>query len=122
MLFSAGPELKIYFYFTARTKKVTTSGKYHNTNYGTGGTGKVYTRQCEEDANLWKFYKVTKFLPEIGKIPTSYDFRRRIPLSRSQNVPGEHSLGVQVGISVPQPLFHGGTTKIIFRILRKHYL
>jgi hypothetical protein len=122
MLLSAGPKLKIYFYFTTRTKKVTTSGKYHNAYYGTGRTDKVYTRQCEEDTKLWKFNNVTKFLLEVGKIPKSFDFSRRIPSSRSQNVPGEHSLGVKVGISVSQPLFHGGTPKIIFRILRKHYL
>jgi len=70
MLFSAGPELKIYFYFTMRTKKVTASGKYHNTYYGPGRTGKVCTKQCEEDAKLLKFYKVTEFLLGIGKIPT----------------------------------------------------
>ena len=104
MLFSAGSELKMYFYFIMRTKQVTTSGKYHNTCYGPGRTGKVYTRQCAEDAKLWKFNKVTKFLLEIGKIPTSFDFSGGIPLSISQNVPGEHSLGVKVGISVSQPL------------------
>ena len=86
-----------------------------------GRTGTVYTRQCEEDAKLWKSYKVTKFLLGIEKIPTSFDFSRGIPLSRLQNVPGEHSLGVKVGVRVSQSLFQGGNPKIIFRILRKHY-
>jgi hypothetical protein len=82
MLLSAGPKLKIYFYFTSRNKKVTTSGKYHNAHYGTGRTDKVYKRQCEEDAKLWKFNKVTKFFLGVGKIPTSFDFSIGIPSSR----------------------------------------
>jgi hypothetical protein len=88
MLFSAGQELKyIFFYCTIRAKKVTTSGKYHNTYHGPGRTGNVYTRQCEENAKSLKYYKVTKFILGIGKIPTSFDFGRGIPLSRWENSP-----------------------------------